>query len=108
MIYELRIYDAVPGKLAALNDRFAKHTVQLFEKHGISMVGFWTTYIGPSTNTLTYILAFEDLGDRERRWKAFTSDPVWLAAKAQTEAGGPLVERVQNMILTPTEYSPLR
>ena len=40
MIYELRICDAGPGKLPALKDRFANHTVDLFAKHDITTVGF--------------------------------------------------------------------
>ena len=42
MIYELRIYEAMPGRLAALNDRFANHTTGFFKKHSIHVVGFWT------------------------------------------------------------------
>jgi hypothetical protein len=108
MIYEMRIYDAIPGKLPALNDRFARTAVPLFAKHGIKAVGFWTTYIGPSANTLTYILAWENLGERQRCWDAFQADPEWLAAKAESEKDGPLIERAQSLILKPTEYSSLQ
>ena len=48
MLYESRIYTAVPGKLPALNDRFAKHTMGFFKKHGIGMLWFWTDEIGTS------------------------------------------------------------
>ena len=34
MIYELRTYEAAPGKLPALNARFRDHTRGLFERHG--------------------------------------------------------------------------
>ncbi len=46
MLYELRVYDARPGKLGALNDRFANHTTGFFKNHGIGIVGFWTAVIG--------------------------------------------------------------
>ena len=39
MIYELRIYETIPGRLPALNDRFANHTVGFFKRHGIHVVG---------------------------------------------------------------------
>jgi len=52
MLYELRVYNALPGKLPALNDRFAEHTMGFFKKHGIGMLGFWTAEIGTS-NQLT-------------------------------------------------------
>ena len=70
MLYECRIYDAVPGNLPALNERFANHTTGFFRKHGIGMLGFWTDEIGTS-NRLTYIVTFENMADREARWGAF-------------------------------------
>ena len=42
MIYELRIYDAMPGKLPARHDRFANHTIELFAKHGMENIAYWT------------------------------------------------------------------
>jgi NIPSNAP len=105
MIYEMRVYEAAPGKLPALNARFANAALRLFARHGIVPVGFWTTYIGPSANTLTYILAWEDLGERQLRWDAFQADPEWLAVKAESERDGPLIERAESIIMKPTEYS---
>lgn len=108
MLYELRIYDAVPGKLGAVNARFRDHTLRLFEKHGIKSVAYFTTVVGPSNQQLIYILEWPSLACRERDWAAFASDPEWLAVRAETEKDGPIVERVQNMILAPTDYSPMK
>ena len=74
MIYELRIYETIPGRLPALNDRFANHTVGFFEKHGIHVVGFWTEEIGTS-NQLVYMLGFDSLADREQKWARLPSRP---------------------------------
>ena len=74
MLYESRIYTAVPGKLPAVNDRFAKHTIGFFKKHGIGILGFWTDEIGTS-NRLIYILTFDSMADRENKWTAFQADP---------------------------------
>ncbi|MBI4200736.1 MAG: NIPSNAP family protein [Chloroflexi bacterium] len=107
MIYELRIYDTVPGKLPALNDRFAKVTLGFFKKYGIRVVGFWTDEVGVS-NRLTYMLAFDDVAHRDRAWVAFRADPERVKAFAETEREGPLVARVQNTIMRPTSYSPMQ
>ncbi len=107
MLYEMRIYDAVPGKFQALNDRFANITLKFFEKHGIRVVAFWEPVVGVS-NQLIYILAWQDLAERERVWNAFATDPEWLKARAETERDGPLVARITNYILKPTPYSPLQ
>jgi hypothetical protein len=48
MIYELRVYHSVPGRLPALIKRFETVTVRLFEKHGIRQMGFWTVAVGES------------------------------------------------------------
>lgn len=108
MIYELRIYHAVPGKLAALVKRFETTTIHLFEKHGIHQVGFWTTAIGPSNNDLTYMLKWDSLDERTRRFTAFQNDPEWVAARTKSEADGALVGSFENQILTPTNFSALK
>jgi len=105
MLYELRVYRTVPGKLPAINDRFAKHTIGFFKKHGIGIVGFWNDEIGRS-NQLTYILAFDSLADREARWTAFQADPGWHQVRAETEASGPIVAQVRNSLMRLTPYSP--
>jgi hypothetical protein len=107
VLYELRVYDAEPGRLPALHARFTEHTIPLFARHGITPVGFWTTYIGPSSAQLTYLLSWESLADREQRWQAFASDPEWLEVRAASERDGPLVTRIANSILEPTPYSPM-
>ena len=105
MLYELRVYDAMPGKLGALNDRFANHTTGFFKNHGIGMLGFWTAVIGTG-NQLTYILSFDNMGDREGKWAAFGADPGWHRARAESERDGTLVAGVQNSFMRLTPYSP--
>ncbi len=107
MIYELRIYDTLPGKLPTLNDRFANVTMAFFKKHGIQVVGFWTDEVGV-TNRLTYIVSYKDMAQRDQAWTAFRADPERAAAFAETEKDGPLVARIQNTILRPTSYSPMQ
>src|SRR5476649_94140 len=87
MLYELRIYECVPGKLPDLNKRFSTITLKIWERHGIRQAGFWTTVIGESSQTLYYMLQWESLADREKKWAAFQADPEWHAARAKTEIG---------------------
>jgi len=105
MLHELRIYRCVPGRLPALHKRFESVTLKMFEKHGIRQKGFWTVAIGENTHELYYILEWDSLAEREQRWDAFASDPEWHAAKAASEADGPIVATVVNTILAPTAYS---
>lgn len=105
MLYESRVYLTVPGRLPALNDRFAKHTLGFFRKYGIGMLGFWTDEIGIS-NRLTYILSFDSMADREKKWNDFQADPGWHQVRAETEASGPIVAQVLNTFMRLTPYSP--
>jgi hypothetical protein len=108
MIYELRIYRAVPGRMRALVSRFRDHTLAIWKKHGIQQLGFWTTEIGRSSNELTYILVWPSLAERERRWKAFLDDPAWRRVAEETERDGPLVDTISSELLTPTDFSTLQ
>ena len=105
MLYELRIYHCVTGRLPALLDRFDNITLKLWEKHNIKQAGFWTTEIGPNANDLYYLLQWESLAEREQKWNAFASDPEWIQKKAETESDGPILESLSNTILRPTEFS---
>ncbi len=107
MIYELRIYTAHPGKMGALLARFRDHTTTLFEKHGITNVGYWLNTVGGRSDELWYMLSFENQGQRETAWAAFAGDPDWQTARRASEEDGPLVHHLENRILSPTDFSPL-
>ena len=78
-------------------------------KHGIKQAGFWTTLIGKSNQELTYfLLAWESLADREKKWNAFQADPEWHAKRAETEKDGAIVANVSNQLLPPTAFSSVK
>ena len=108
MIYEERIYTIMPGKMADIERRFADHTLKLFEKHGIKVVGFWKTILGRQNFELVYILQYKDMNERMDKWEAFTKDPEWIKARKESETHGPLVVQVENKILSPLPFSQLK
>jgi len=108
MIYELRVYRCVPGRLPALLKRFDTITLKLWEKHGIRQAGFWTVVVGESNQDLFYLIQWESLAEREKKWNAFQFDPAWLAARAETERDGAIVANVSNTILQPTSFSSVK
>ena len=107
MIYELRIYAAHPGKMGALQARFRDHTLAIFEKHGITNIGYWTNAVGGRSDELWYMLAYEDAAQRDRAWAGFSADPDWGQARAESEKDGPLVHHITNQLMNPTDFSPL-
>jgi len=106
-VFELRIYYANPGKMEALHARFKNHTNKLLEKHGMVLIGFWTDAKEPERK-LVYLVAHKSKAAADSSWKAFGADPEWKTAKAKSEEGGSLVERVESVWLNPTEYSAMK
>ena len=108
MIYETRVYRCLPGRLPALLKRFETITLKLWEKHGIRQAGFFTTLVGESNQELTYMLAWESLADREKKWNAFMGDQAWISARAESEKDGPILQNISNQILQPTAFSAVK
>ncbi|MCX7384147.1 MAG: NIPSNAP family protein [Alphaproteobacteria bacterium] len=108
MIYELRIYRTLPGRLPNLLARFQNHTLRIWEKHGIKQAGFWTTMVGESNNDLTYFLVWESLAERQEKFAKFQVDPEWIAARNESEKDGPINANVSSQFLTPTAFSSVK
>lgn len=108
--FEMRTYVAHDGKFADLHKRFREHTNRLFQKHGMTLIGYWTPADGPGAdNTLVYILAYPSREAREKSWKDFMADPEWQAARKESEKNGPLLAKPPTVqFLKPTDYSPIK
>lgn len=108
-VFELRTYYTLPGRLPNLLARFRDHTVKLFEKHGMTNVGYWVPADAPgSENTLIYVLAHASRDAAKKSWDAFRTDPAWLKARAESEKDGKIVDKVEAVYLNPVDFSALR
>lgn len=106
-VYELRVYHVYEGKQDDLLRRFREHTMQIFEKHGIHNVAYWTPTDDPlKGKTLVYMLAHPSRDAAIANWKAFRDDPEWQDVQKKSEANGKLVEKVDSTFLTLTDFSP--
>ena len=108
-LYELRIYTTLPGRLPALNKRFAEHTTKLFEKHGMKNEMYWVptedSRNARKENTLIYVVSHANQEAADKSWKDFQADPDWVKARDASEKDGKIVEKVERVFMTPTEYS---
>ena len=110
-VFELRTYTAPEGKLDALHARFRDHTRRIFEKHGMTSIGYWVPQDAPlHDNTLIYIIAHPSREAAKKNWADFAADPEWKKVKAdsETNAGGPLTTKIDSLFLAPTDYSPMK
>jgi len=108
-VYELRTYTSPDGKLGDLQARFRNHTVKLFERHGITSVGYFVPQDAPqSQNTLIYILAHKDRESAKQNWAAFQKDPEWQAVYKESSKNGPLQTQVLSVFMDPLDFSQLK
>ncbi len=108
-VFELRTYTTVEGRLDALHARFRTHTVKLFEKHGITNVGYFKPMDQPlAGNTLVYLLAHPSRDAAKKSFDAFRVDPAWVKARDDSEKDGKIVQKVESVFLEPADYSPMK
>lgn len=107
-VFELRTYTANPGRMQALHTRFRDHTNRLFEKHGMTLVGYWTPQDEKDgkADKLIYMLSFPSRDAAKASWAAFQADPEWQKVKEESHKDGVIVGKVESVYLTPTDYSP--
>jgi hypothetical protein len=108
-VFELRTYTSPEGKLKDLHARFRNHTTALFQKHGITSVGYWVPQDAPlSQNTLVYMIAYPNRDEAKKRWAEFQADPDWKKALAESQVNGPLQSKVESIFLDPLDFSPIK
>lgn len=105
VIYEIREYTTVPGRMPALVARFREHTTRIFAKHDMEVVFLSLTELGAnSNNELVYVLRFDSIADMAAKWAAMQADPEWQEIKATTEADGPIVAQLERRVVNPTPF----
>lgn len=108
-VFELRTYHTPDGKLDNLLARFREHTIDLFNKHGMTSIGYWVPTDEPlKGKTLIYILAHPSRETAKANWAAFLSDPEWKKVSAASEANGKIVEKVDSVFMEPADFSMIK
>lgn len=120
-VYEMRVYYTYDGKFNDILDRFENHTTKLFEKHGFTNVGYWTTkkrdnlsyadefiFQNDGGDALVYIVSFENMIKRDESWDNFINDPEWKKVFDESRLDGPIVREIEQVFLSPTIFSNLK
>jgi hypothetical protein len=108
-VYELRTYTAPAGKLQELHARFRNHTMRIFQRHGITSVAYFAPQDAPlKDNTLIYLLSYPNREAAKTGWDAFRADPEWQKVAADSQVNGRIVEKVDSVFMTATDYSPMK
>ena len=108
-VYELRTYTCYEGKLEALKARFRDHTIEIFKRHDMESIGYWVPQDAErSKTTLIYILAHPSREAADKNWAEFNNDPEWKKVRADSEANGKIVEKVERVFMDPASFSKLK
>lgn len=108
-VFELRTYKATPGNLDNLHARFRDHTIQIFDNHGMKVVGFWSpTNEEDADDTLIYVLEHASQDAANASWRAFAEDPEWKSVSDASNANGPILAGVERQYMVATDYSPIK
>ena len=108
-VFELRTYTTHPGRLDALHARFADHTIRLFERNGMTNIGYFVPQDAPlAENTLVYVLAHDSREAAKASWAAFIADPDWKKAKEASIIEGPIVNKLESVFMDATDYSMMK
>ena len=105
-LFELRTYHAPDGRLDALHARFRDHAARLFEKYGMTCLGFWTP-ANPAGARVVFLLAYPDAAARSASWAKLVIDPDWRKLRRESEVDGRLVAQIEELMLTPTADCPV-
>ncbi|MBV9250068.1 MAG: NIPSNAP family protein [Acetobacteraceae bacterium] len=100
--YELRIYRMNPGRVAGWAQAF-RDVMPVREKYSQN-VGIWTGE-APQPNEALHMWNYPDLATRTRARTELFKDKDWLAFVANS--AGAIIE-MQNVLLLPTDYSPMK
>ncbi len=108
-VFEIRTYHTFPGRLDALHKRFRDHTRRVFEKHGMTNIGYWVPQDAPAhDNTLVYIISHASREQAKVNWAEFSADPEWKKISEESQRDGKIVEKVESVFVDATDYSPIK
>jgi hypothetical protein len=103
MIIEKRTYTFHPGKV--------QEFLALYEKEGLAihtsylpLIGYFVSEIGTLNQVIT-MWSYESMADREEKRAKLYADPAWIAFGPKTT---PFIQKMETMILRPTEWSPIK
>ncbi len=105
-IFELRTYESHSAKASKKKIEMFNEggEIAVFKKTGLQPVFFGESIIGPQLPNLTYMLTFEDLTDRDAKWKVFGADPEWKKLSGDPQYKD-TVSNITDIILQPAPYS---
>jgi hypothetical protein len=105
MIVEERIYTIQAGRVPEYLDIYEKMGRELQMRVLGNMLGYFQTEVGEPGSGLVHLWGYADVADRAARRAALAREPAW---QDYLKACTPLIVRIENRLLIPTAFSPIR
>lgn len=104
MILDHRTYTLFPQALTEFYKIYEAEGLQVQTRILGRLIGFFHTEIGP-LNQIVHMWAYDSFEERMRRRTALFQDSQWLSYMAKAR---PLISHMENKILLPAPFSPLK
>lgn len=106
MIYEERTYALKAGAVPRWYELYQEKGLEVQKRILGNLVGYFMTEIG-TLNQIVHIWAYDSMDDRAKRRAALYQDAKWLEFVAAVGKEG-LIVKMENRILIPAPFSPLK
>lgn len=103
MIIEKRTYTLHPGAMGEFLALYEAEGLPLHLKY-LTMLGYFVSDIG-QLNQIVNLWGYESMAERDEKRAELYSDPEWIAFGPKTTG---YIATMENMILKPTVFSPIR
>lgn len=104
MIIDERTYTLHIGKIPDYLRLYQAEGLEIQKKTLGNLIGYFVTEVG-QLSTVVHLWAYDNMEDRSRRRAELAANPAWQAYLAKMQ---PLVAAMENRILVPTAFSPLK
>jgi hypothetical protein len=104
VIVEERTYTLYPGKMAEYMRIYAEHGVAIQTRVLGNLIGYFSSEIGELNNVVS-LWGYESMEARTRLRAQLQDDEGWRAYVPKIL---PLIQTMQNRILIPASFSPIR
>jgi hypothetical protein len=104
MIVDERTYTLTVGGVPEFYEIYAEHGLEVQTRILGNLLGFFHTEIG-ELNRIVHLWGYDSMAERTRRRTELWQDADWLA---YVEMARPLMVKMENRILVPAPFSPIK
>jgi NIPSNAP len=109
-VFELRTYESrTTLSLKSKIEMFNQEEIKIFRDCNFAPVFFGETIVGTRMPSLTYMVGFDNMEEREKAWAKFVSSPDFNRIKVKPGWTDPeVVSNIRSAFLRPTPFSQIR